>query len=372
MLRELGLLGASLAASLAVGELAVRAVLPRPGFVAFPVAETHGVIQRDPLRGHAYAPNLSRHVVTADYEVDFRTNELGLRDVPLAEVPADALRMLAVGDSYTQGHGVRAEQAWPKVLQARLPNAHVFNAGVSGYGLQQMRSTAEALRERLRPRAILVGVYGHGYGRVNEPYELVGDGAGLVQRSAVERVGVEDDGFLLPAFERPALRDVSFWIDRHWYLGGHLMHALLGPRGTSNTPRIARESPGRAVLERELAPMLGELAALAADARRWGTPLVALLINSAETGGGFSPLQRGYNEVIAAFARARGICCVDPLPAFDAEAEVPLRFVHDPHWTPRAHALAAEQIVRELERSLGAAAPEDRACEPAARLLLGR
>jgi hypothetical protein len=286
-------------------------------------------------------------------------------------VDRDAVPVLAVGDSYTQGHGVQAELAWPKRLEARLSGVHVYNAGVSGYGLQQMRRTAEVFAPRFGARAVFVGLYGHGYSRVTEPYVVVGEGAGLVRRSEAERVGVEDDGFLLPVFESARLRAAGFWIDRHWRLAGTVMHALLGPRVAGGFPRAERESPGREALEHAMAPMLQELEALRADTERWHAPLVVLLINPVEPDGSVAPLQRGYNEIIGEFARAHGICSIDPLPRFAAASGGrTLRLGSDPHWSPLAHQLAADLVVEVLQQSLAEGSPDLHPCGDAARVVL--
>jgi hypothetical protein len=370
MRRTLTLLGISVVVSLVLGEVAARQLLSRPGWIPFSIAETRGVIRPDPERGHVYAPNLARHFATPDYEIDFRTNSLGLRDIPLASVDALATRVLALGDSYTQGHGVQAKQAWTRRLDERLPRAHVFNSGVSGYGVQQMRRTAEVLFERLSPEVIVIGVYGHGYSRVTDPYVPVGDGAGLVLRSESGRVDVVDDGFLLPVFETPWLRELAFWIDRHWFLGGHVMHALWMPseRQDLATPSA---SPDRAALTERMRPMLAEIEALQADAARWGTPLIMLLINPVEADGTLALLQREYNAVLSRFARERGLCAVDPLPSFSEAGDGrSLRLGNDPHWSPRAHDLAAARIVEVLRQSLVSPSPETLPCQPAARALL--
>lgn len=82
----------------------------------------------------------------ADGCIDMSTNSLGFRDLefPL-EKPAGELRILAVGDSFTFGNGVRLEDTWAqqleKLLAARHPKVEVINAGFatgehrpSGYG----------------------------------------------------------------------------------------------------------------------------------------------------------------------------------------------------------------------------------------------
>ncbi len=359
---------ASTTLCLGVGEVLVRGLLPKPGLVAFAIAETRGVIQSDPDRGYRYASNVSRHIVTENYEIDFETNSLGMRDVELAEVAAGTRLVLAVGDSFTQGNGVQADESWPKRVQASLPGSHVFNAGVSGYGLQQMRRTAKLLVERIRPKAILVGVYGHGYSRLTDPYVVVGGDAGLMRESVATGVAITPDGYLLPVFQNALLKPVSFWIDQHWYVMGHILHIVLGPRTLGVSPALPTSIPSPGVLERDMAPMLNELVALDEDARRWGAPLAALLIGPVQPDGGIAPIQIRYNEIINAFARARKICLYDPTPALLASGLGPaLRLGGDPHWSPRAHAIAAEAFLSAL-----AAAEDDSemaACASASRAL---
>src|SRR5687767_13296669 len=110
---------ASVTFALAAGELLVRLLLPPPGMWVIPAAD-YGVMIPDPERGYSYAPNIRRHIRTSDYEVDFATNNLGMRDDPIDRGPPPRRRILALGDSYTQGLGVEALEAWPKRLEASL------------------------------------------------------------------------------------------------------------------------------------------------------------------------------------------------------------------------------------------------------------
>jgi lysophospholipase L1-like esterase len=74
-----------------------------------------------------------------------RTNSAGMRDRerPRAK-PAGTLRIAAVGDSFTFGFGVAAEDAYPSVLETLLregappggPRYEVLNFGVGGYSTQ--------------------------------------------------------------------------------------------------------------------------------------------------------------------------------------------------------------------------------------------
>lgn len=363
------LLVASLAVSFALGEVVCRLALPAPGFVPFVTAEMHGVVQTDPERGYRYASHLARHIVTPNYEIDFATNALGMRDVELDLVPPSSRHWLAVGDSYTQGHGVQVEESWAKQLQRRLVDVHVFNGGVSAYGLHQMRQTANALFPQIRPELILVGIFSSGFTRIEDPYVVVGDGAGLMVRSAAQapstRVG--PDGFRLAVFASDPQRSMSVWIDRNWQLLGHLLHLVLGPR-TSGAAGLPSDDalPPRESLEQAMSPMLGEWAGLASDAERLGVPLVALVIGSVDEAGRIPAIRRLHHEILLDFAREKGLCAIDSLPALERSGLGPgLRLGSDVHWSPAAHAIGGALVFEALE---GKGSSAGGACAPAARV----
>ena len=46
-------------------------------------------------------------------------------------------RVLAIGDSYTYGAEVNAEQTYSEQLEKLLPGSEVINMGVSAYGIDQ-------------------------------------------------------------------------------------------------------------------------------------------------------------------------------------------------------------------------------------------
>lgn len=80
----------------------------------------------------------------------------GLRPTPppegttLAEPP-----VLVVGDSYAHGDEVKDAEAWPALLQP-LIGRKVINAGMSGYGIDQMVLRAELLAPETKPVAIVL------------------------------------------------------------------------------------------------------------------------------------------------------------------------------------------------------------------------
>jgi hypothetical protein len=79
----------------------------------------------------------------------------GLRNHNLPAPPAGEPTVLVVGDSFTEGWAVKDDDAWPAYL-ARDTGRRVLNAGVRGYGLDQMVLRAERLAPRFKPQTIIL------------------------------------------------------------------------------------------------------------------------------------------------------------------------------------------------------------------------
>ena len=65
---------------------------------------------------------------------------------------------VAVGDSFTFGRGVEAEEAWPEQL-SRLAGRNFANLGVGGYGPPQYTSVLKRYGLALNPELVLYGTY---------------------------------------------------------------------------------------------------------------------------------------------------------------------------------------------------------------------
>ena len=63
--------------------------------------------------------------------------------------------VLALGDSFTYGDGVKGEEAYPFLVGDQL-NGHAMNAGVPSYGLAQMLLLAQRLIPEYKPDVVLV------------------------------------------------------------------------------------------------------------------------------------------------------------------------------------------------------------------------
>jgi len=89
------------------------------------------------------------------HTISYETNSLGLRERELSiPKPPGVVRVVALGDSFTLGEGVRVEDSWPRqletILHSRYPERtiEVVNAGVNAYDtrqeLEHYRRTARA------------------------------------------------------------------------------------------------------------------------------------------------------------------------------------------------------------------------------------
>ncbi len=350
------LFGVAVAISLSIAEATCRILLPTPGFEPFgPHAK--GLVIPHSTRSFAYRPNFSTSVGVGQRQITVSFNALGLRDDPVSPDDTTERRILAVGNSFTTGFGVEAAEAWPKQLEQRLNvrlpasgSFRVINAGISGYSLEQIRDLTQELVPLLRPKLVVVGVYLRGYHRVNDPFVLLH--GGTIQRSRIPDVVAVEGGILISPFHRPWLRRLDFWLDRHFHFGALLLKAArrgwsrLGGSSSPVTPPPLTVERANVLLQ----PLLGELGRMQDLTRRWGIPLVALLVDEQEEKGGYRPSQDLLNEAATAFARSQGIPVVDPLPSFKqrARGNPIFRLTGDFHWSPFAHQLAAEALATRL------------------------
>ena len=107
-------------------------------------------------------PNEDRRLTRAEFDVRVSTNALGFREPRLpSPKPAGVARIVALGDSFTQGYGVAEDEAYPRALEARLAarrRVEVLNLGVPG---TSPRDYVGHLRDpglAYEPDLVLVGV----------------------------------------------------------------------------------------------------------------------------------------------------------------------------------------------------------------------
>jgi len=121
---------------------------------------------REPAtRAHYEAAGLSGLDAVAashPFAVEYRYNALGFRDAEVGPKPPGVLRVFVLGDSFTEGQGVREPDSYPRVLD-RLLNAaepgrwEVHNCGRRGADFPRLYERFEALA-RLAPDLVVYGM----------------------------------------------------------------------------------------------------------------------------------------------------------------------------------------------------------------------
>lgn len=335
----MALTAVSLLTSMVFAEVLTRTFLPRPGFESTP--DQLSIIPH-PTRGYAYSPNRPG------------INSWGLRDDPIG--PGETVHILAVGDSFTVGGGVRKEEAWPAQLQLLINSASVLpyrvrvvNAGVSAYSLTQIRVLTGELAEEFKPRIIVVGVYSSRYWRINDPYVYFHGMA--VRKSDMPNIKVVKGGMILTPFAISSLRSLDFFLAEHFYFGAHILRES-GSAVEKASSYFDKEPspPSHSDIEKRLEPLLKELEKIHDLSVASNSRLVILLINEQEKDGHFKEIEKQYNEVVKSFCKPFGVTVVDPLPVFEESSNGrPIyRLGDDHHWSSLAHQVAAKELLKSL------------------------
>jgi lysophospholipase L1-like esterase len=136
--------------------------------------------------------------------------EQGIRKNQPSDTEIRTGGVLVVGDSFTAGSQVNDDGTWPAQLEKRL-GTPVINAGIGGYGIDQMVLRAEQLLPIVRPKILIVGTQDQGILRVKfssygrpKPYFSVEAGALLAHNDPVPRYTIDPDR------ESPLLRIMGY------------------------------------------------------------------------------------------------------------------------------------------------------------------
>ena len=120
---------------------------------------------RPELRGTMeliFPPRAEQTFTSVEFTYTAHINALGLRERELTPSPG-VFRIAAIGDSYTYGWGVEAEQTWLRLLEKNLRdrgyNVETVNLGKPGAGPPAYAEIAEKALPIVRPDLVLVGMH---------------------------------------------------------------------------------------------------------------------------------------------------------------------------------------------------------------------
>ena len=112
--------------------------------------------------GLIFPPESTLKFQTPEFDFTVNINALGLRDREFDLNKAGKTRIVAVGDSFTYGWGVAAEESWPKLLEARLRqaghDAEVVNLGQPGTSPAAYAVNVDKAIPVLKPDLVIVGI----------------------------------------------------------------------------------------------------------------------------------------------------------------------------------------------------------------------
>lgn len=152
---KLALLAVSSLLALCLAEVAIRVLAgPLPSDL-----DHHRLLcEHDPLLGWRKIPNARRRFTMTEFDVEERINAKGLRGPEFTyEKPAGTFRILALGDSFTEGYTVESHEVFTEVLAARMgTGVQVINAGTGGYSTDQQLLFFRSEGRRYRPDLTLV------------------------------------------------------------------------------------------------------------------------------------------------------------------------------------------------------------------------
>jgi lysophospholipase L1-like esterase len=283
---------------------------------------------------HVYAPHITVTYDRAEFTTATRTNAIGLceREIDPVKAPGE-FRIVALGDSFTEGVGAPAEAAWPRRLEARL-NARasgrttvVINAGIGG---SDPWYEYMLLREKLLDPTPDLAIVAVNSSDVND----------VMIRGGEERF--RPDG--TTRFARVAPR--WEWIYGMSYLARHVVHDLLGYDYFFIRKRDLAGERQRAV-DRTLAA-LRAMQALGRD-RGFG---VLIVTHPGINEAAYNHYDVDMHRLVDELARTPGLATLDLLapwqPAIAERGVETFFWPIDGHNTPEGYAWFAEAIADRL------------------------
>lgn len=109
-----------------------------------------------------FPPNARQSFKSIEFAYEAHINRLGLRERDLAPKRPGVFRICALGDSYTYGWGVNAEQTWLRLLEEKLKaeglEVETINLGKPGSGPDFYSDLARRALPLLEPDLVIVGI----------------------------------------------------------------------------------------------------------------------------------------------------------------------------------------------------------------------
>lgn len=330
----------SLAVTLIALEVAVRILSPQAQF-------TCSVNTWDRVVGTRQVPGAKGFVIVPEYAVDLVINSKGLRDREFAyPKPQGVKRILVLGDSFTCGYGVQAEDTYAKVLE-RMLNAdssragtwEVINAGVGSTGTANQLAFFETEGYRYSPDLVILGFFQNDYtdNVVSRLYTL--DGGLLTKHDAATTVwrSVQQVVRVIPGYRTIFARSHLLNFTKVRIARRH--YRSLGVRYDPPPGEADRNLQGLEITQ-------ALIVALRDACTRNSCALTVMMIPKID----YSDWTQRTVRLLDYLA-SQNIAAIDLMMDFrntDA-AGVPVSYPEDHHWNRAGHRLAAEILYKHVK-----------------------
>jgi len=313
--------------------------------------------EHHPVLGWFHQKNKKAVLRLKQGETEININSIGLRGTReySTRKPANVTRILALGDSFVFGWGVRDDQTFSALIEKDHPRLEVLNFGVPGYGVDQILMTYRTLAKSFEADYVLVHLFPEDFWRATrafsdtghaKPYFLLTAGGKLQLRNVpvpqpfTLRTNQFPEIVEHSAFERVLLKSLTYRLAKQGFmrLGKNLK--IVDP-DSSDEWRL-----GRAILDN-----------LIREIRSDGAKPVLVLdpperyIRATR--------QEALHKSVLRFAKKENLPILDLTPVFRQAvnaADITAYYIPDDwHWNAQGHELAAKSIIQFLQ-SLGLAA----------------
>lgn len=166
LLSKLILLSTTVSVCFGLGEIFTRLLLKTkiPLFPRYHTGAEYGEYKLRRLR-----PNTEFFHESVDGRWKFTTNAQGFRDTEdyAREKPKGVLRVIALGDSHTEGFEVRQDRTYPEIIEQSLKKhglkAQVLNTGISGFSTAEELAFLENDGLKYAPDVVVVGFFANDF-----------------------------------------------------------------------------------------------------------------------------------------------------------------------------------------------------------------
>jgi lysophospholipase L1-like esterase len=305
--------------------------------------------QLDSDLGWAWTPGYSAIETRNDINYTMTINSQGLRNAPVAVPKPDGVfRILAIGDSVTEGLNVNLEDTFVKRLEVSLRNGdperqiEIVNAGTDDYGSEQEYIWLKERGLDYQPDFVIVTVYLNDSRSFTRPNPVITATNNFFytnsaayyfysQKLSEQRVVMEEES---PDFR---FRYGDELDAREW---------VTNPETLTNVIQLASGDWGAAWNDTQLVVIQDWLLKMNALCKENNIGLLVVLspVNVQVDAQVETPLDLDKpQKVLTQFAQEQGIPVVDLLPVLRQHTEEPL-FVDQAHYTPLGHQIVADAI----------------------------